>query len=355
MCIKLMAGEGEIDNQEYQFFLRGGTVLNRDGQPMRPPNTDWITDQAWDNVCELEKNIEVFQGLSSAIQLNPKEWFRWFSSTKPEPEKAQLPGEWETKCEDAMKKMIVLRCFRPDRVRFAIINFINSYFRTTDFTTSKSTSVMEAFDESTAETPIIFIMAPGVDPTEQLKRFADDQGVKVISISLGKGQGERAKAILKKSSQDGMWCFLSNCHLSVNLLPELENIMDEMFDDQSYDQNFRVFLSASPVDGFPISLLQRSVKSAVEPPRGIKANMMRMYENMGKSFTKCEKDMEFRKAVYGLVWFHAILIERKKFKTLGWNIPYSFNDSDYSVCEDTLALNMGRYKENVKNPDFEAN
>jgi len=131
-----MAGEGEIDNQEYQFFLRGGTVLNRDGQPLRPPNTDWITDQAWDNVCELEKNIEVFQGLSSAIQLNPKEWFRWFSSTKPEPEKAQLPGEWETKCEDAMKKMIVLRCFRPDRVRFAIINFINAYFRTTDFTTS---------------------------------------------------------------------------------------------------------------------------------------------------------------------------------------------------------------------------
>jgi len=151
-----------------------------------------------------------------------------------------------------------------------------------------------------------------------------------------------------------MWCFLSNCHLSVNLLPELENIMDDMFEDQSYDQAFRVYLSAAPVEGFSISLLQRSVKSAVEPPRGIKANMMRMYENMGKNFTRCEKDMEFRKAVYGLVWFHAILIERKKFKTLGWNVQYSFNDSDYSVCEDTLALNMGRYKEGVKNPDFEA-
>lgn len=96
--------------------------------------------------------------------------------------------------------------------------------------------------------------------------------------------------------------------------------MDDMFEDQSYDQAFRVYLSAAPVEGFSISLLQRSVKSAVEPPRGIKANMMRMYENMGKNFTRCEKDMEFRKAVYGLVWFHAILIERKKFKTLGWNV-----------------------------------
>jgi len=94
---------------------------------------------------------------------------------------------------------------------------------------------------------------------------------------------------------------------------------------------------------------------ATEPPRGIKANALRMYDNMPKVFTVCEKDMEFRKAVYGLVWFHALLIERKKFKTLGWNITYAFNDSDYTVCEDLLAIYMGQYtKDGIKNPDFEA-
>lgn len=67
MCIKLMALEGDINNEEYQFFLRGGTVLSRDSQPLRPPNTEWITDSAWDNVCELEKTIDLFAGLSSAI------------------------------------------------------------------------------------------------------------------------------------------------------------------------------------------------------------------------------------------------------------------------------------------------
>jgi len=36
------------------------------------------------------------------------------------------------------------------------------------------------------------------------------------------------------------------------------------------------------------------------------------------------------------------LIERKKFKSLGWNVSYAFNDSDYSVCEDTIAIYMGR-------------
>jgi len=68
---------------------------------------------------------------------------------------------------------------------------------------------------------------------------------------------------------------------------------------------------------------------------------------MAKAFTPCENDTGFRKAVYGLCWFHTILIERKKFKTLGWNVSYAFNDSDYLVCEDTLANYMGRQKDGV--------
>jgi dynein heavy chain len=70
--------------------------------------------------------------------------------------------------------------------------------------------------------------------------------------------------------------------------------------------------------------------------------MLRLFNNQGKTFTTCEKAREFRKAVFGLAWFHTILIERKKFKTLGWNVSYSFNDSDYQVCEDTIANSCGR-------------
>ncbi len=40
------------------------------------------------------------------------------------PENAHFAGEWETKCEDLVKKMIILSCFRPDRVCFAIRNLV---------------------------------------------------------------------------------------------------------------------------------------------------------------------------------------------------------------------------------------
>ena len=56
--------------------------------------------------------------------------------------------------------------------------------------------------------------------------------------------------------------------------------------------------------------------------------MLRLFDNMG-TFQEVDRDKDFRKVVYGLCWFHSILIERKKFKTLGWNVSYAFNDSDY--------------------------
>ena len=54
-------------------------------------------------------------------------------------------------------------------------------------------------------------------------------------------------------------------------------------------------------------------------------------------------------------WFHTILIERKKFKTLGWNVSYAFNDSDYQVCEDSIANYMGRKVDDMTMPNYQAN
>lgn len=343
ICVKLKMSEGEIDEDEWSFFLRGGLVMDRSTQQVKPP-FDWVTPLAWDNITELEKQLPAtFAGIANAVTLNPKEWQRWFLSTKPEPENAQFPGEWETKCEDRLKRMIVLRCLRPDRIIFSIRNFVEFYMKK-EFIENRPTNLQEVYDESRADTPIIFVLSPGVDPTDQLKKLAEKIGQRIESISLGRGQSEKAKRILSDGAEKGNWVFLANCHLSISLLPELESMIDDIF-KKHYDPNFRLFLSASPHPNFPISLLQRSLKITQEPPKGIKASMLRMFDMMG-TFQVVDQDRNFRKAVYGMCWFHAILIERKKFKTLGWNVSYDFNDSDYMVCEDLLAIYMGKLKDN---------
>jgi len=69
--------------------------------------------------------------------------------------------------------------------------------------------------------------------------------------------------------------------------------------------------------------------------------MLKVY-GAKSEFTTVMQDREFRKAVFGLAWFHTLVIERKKFRSLGWNVKYAFNESDYSVCEDLIANYLGR-------------
>jgi dynein heavy chain len=100
MYVKLQLADGKINPKEYDFFLRGGVVLDRKSVPAKPPQ-DWLTDQAWENVTELERLLpDTFTGLPDAVSLNLKEGQHWFSSDKPMPEDNPLPGEWATKCED---------------------------------------------------------------------------------------------------------------------------------------------------------------------------------------------------------------------------------------------------------------
>lgn len=202
-----------------------------------------------------------------------------------------MPGEWETKCEDPLRKMIILRCFRPDRVIFAVRKYIfENLNKNPEFITSKATAIQEIYKDTYPSTPIVIVLTQGVDPTDMIDKFAEEEGVKIDSISLGKGQSQKALKFLQKGAEEGNWCFLSNCHLSVGLLPELEQKLEEIIAAKAYEDSFRLILSANPVPTFPISLLQRSVKMTVEPPRGIKPNMIRLYANIGQSFTQVDKE-----------------------------------------------------------------
>mmetsp|Transcript_15477 Transcript_15477/g.20964 ORF Transcript_15477/g.20964 Transcript_15477/m.20964 type:complete len:413 (+) Transcript_15477:886-2124(+) len=124
LAIKMKQSAGEVDQEEYLFFLRGAVGLADKSIALARPNAEWIQESAWNNLIELDQVLPAFANICQAIQLSTKEWKNWFSSKKPEPEEAQLPGEWETKCEEPLRKMIILRCFRPDRVIFAVKNYI---------------------------------------------------------------------------------------------------------------------------------------------------------------------------------------------------------------------------------------
>ena len=66
--------------------------------------------------------------------------------------------------------------------------------------------------------------------------------------------------------------------------------------------------------------------------QGLKANMKRLYHLVTDAqFNRCKKPEKYKKLLFSLCFFHSVLLERKKFLQLGWNVSYSFNDSDFEV------------------------
>ncbi|KAL0235251.1 hypothetical protein GEMRC1_001833 [Eukaryota sp. GEM-RC1] len=101
-----------------------------------------------------------------------------------------------------------------------------------------------------------------------------------------------------------------------------------------------------PSKEFPVSILQKSVKMTNEPPSGLKANLLRSYTSFSDSFlSDSSKPVPFRRLLYSLCFFHAQLLERRRYPGVGFNIPYDWNDSDRKVSVQHLHLLLDRYEE----------
>ena len=66
--------------------------------------------------------------------------------------------------------------------------------------------------------------------------------------------------------------------------------------------------------------------------QGLKANIKRLYQLITEENFQNPRPEKYKKLLFALCFFHSILLERRKFLMLGWNIPYDFNDSDFEVC-----------------------
>lgn len=213
-----------------------------------------------------------------------------------------------------------------------------------DSTSGFEEVLYSSLGNSTTTTPIFFVLSAGANPVKDVetigRRMNIDMSKQFHFIALGQGQEENAMDKLELGHKEGHWVMLENIHLMPRWLPELEKKLDDMALEGS-NPSFRVFLSAEPNIQIPIGILERSIKLTNEPPTGLKANMKQAFVSFRPEEFN-EKDSKVKTILFALCYFHAVLIERRKFGAKGWNMHYPFSMGDLRDSARVLQGYMDR-------------
>lgn len=243
-------------------------------------------------------------------------------------------------------KLIIMRIVRPEKTIPALKNLISENIGS-KYIVSPPFDIVKAYSESKNTTPILFILSPGADPLSIIENLAKKVGKNwvddVKSLSLGQGQGEAARINIENGIKYNKWIILQNCHLAKSFMNDLEKLIESIqFDETS---TFRLFLTAMPSKVIPISIIQNSIKLTNEPPRGLKQSIARSYGSFDDRFYEsCSKKAKlFKRFIYSFCFFHALILERRKYGPLGWNIPYEFSGSDLSISLSQLKMFLESY------------
>ncbi|TRY94050.1 hypothetical protein DNTS_011956 [Danionella cerebrum] len=330
MTIKIEQAEGRAPQDELEFFLKGNLSLEKS---KRKKTCDWLPDQGWEDIIRLmELFPNEFGTLADDIEKNTEEWKTWYDLDAPE--QASFPMKYKDSLT-SFQKLLLMRCFRLDRVFRAVGDYVTLTMGE-KYVQPPVINFEAIFDQSSPNSPIVFILSPGSEPANDLMKLAKRSGFgtnRLKFLAMGQGQEKVALQLLETAVARGQWLMLQNCHLLVKWLKDLEKSLERI---SKPHPDFRLWLTTEPIKDFPIGILQKSLKVVTEPPNGLKLNMRATYFKIPHDKLMNCAHPAFRSLVYVLTFFHAVVQERRKYGKIGWNVPYDFNESDFLVCMEIL-------------------
>ncbi|KAJ8521794.1 hypothetical protein ONZ45_g1564 [Pleurotus djamor] len=308
---------------ELEFFLESGDGATVAGAPSTQTSSILTPEQAQrlDNYAKFS----LFKPVQSHLLENEDSWIPFLSSSAPE---SCVPTPWEpgTPVVEAIRALLIIKCFRPDRLLQATATFVRVVFEL-DLSAEASFDLGSMVsDEVPPTSSIALVSVPGYDASYKVENLIKNTGTRSASVAMGSQEGfTLADQAIAAASRQGTWVLLKNVHLAPSWLGQLEKKLQTL----NPHRNFRLFLTMEANPSIPVNILRQSRLIMNEPPPGIKANLLDSLRSIS-SARLSQGPAEKVRLYFLLAWFHAIVQERLRYAPLGWSKIYDFNDSDMS-------------------------
>ncbi|KAG5670791.1 hypothetical protein PVAND_001030 [Polypedilum vanderplanki] len=335
---KLQQSEGKLTQAELDFFIKGSMSLEKSSEPCP---AKWLNEKSWNDLLHLAATFaDSFEHIPQHFKMHMAEWRDWYDLEAPET--CECPGGF-TSHMTSFQRMMLLRCFRVDRIFCAINSYVIEIMGE-EFVTPPVINFKAIYEHTTPFVPVVFMLSPGSDPTGDLIKLAEQHRMieenRFKYISLGQGQEAAALSLFEIAFNDGHWLMLQNGHLLIKFMKRIEKMLEKI--DKPPHKDFRLWITTDPTPIFPIGILQKSLKVVTEPPNGLKLNLRSTFFKMQAEVLQSCQHESFKSLVYVLAFFHAVVLERRKYGKLGFNISYDFNESDFNVCTQILDTYLSR-------------
>ena len=289
---------GGVPDAEWRFLLSGQSPTPPSSPPPNPC-PQWISVQMWREGTTLA-SLPGYAGRGGDFATAANAARTSASSTsavasgfkalwdRDDSHRAPLPGRWDdsgsgkeesaatstdgsgTGTNSPLRRLCLLRCFRPDKLLLAIQDFVIAHLGQR-YVEPPPFDLASCFADSSPTTPLLFVLSSGSDPTRAFFAFADSAGMRgsVQGISLGQGQGALAARLIEEAASKGSWVLLQNCHLAASWMPSLERIVEGLASEpDKVHPSFRLWLTSIPSKAFPAGVLMNAVKMTNEPVSG---------------------------------------------------------------------------------------
>ncbi|XP_067136341.1 LOW QUALITY PROTEIN: dynein axonemal heavy chain 5-like [Centruroides vittatus] len=319
LALKVASTRAEISPEELVLFVRGGETSDAYSLPVQLG--DWIPGNCRSHLARLTR-LPGFEDLTFQIGREEEAWRRWWRKEKPEEE--ETPDDRLRKRSD-FQKLLLVRCLRPDRTPDRARIFVSDVLGK-EYVEGVALNLESTWAESDPATLLLCLLSTGTDPTSQIEELAKKLKLECRQLSMGQGQEAHARRLLRDCVLEGRWLLLQNCHLNIPFSEEISNILEEIGIPHT---RFRLWMTTEVHPQFPLNILQASIKFTNEPPGGIKACMKRLLANLPDDTIKDGEIPSWNRIVFAAAFFHASLLERRKFGPSGWNVPYEFDRADF--------------------------